>query len=63
MKAVQDSFKYTISLVELYYREQWTEKSFVFNIISFIFDFTVLLLNIVNSYLFSFSNRNSSHTS
>ena len=47
LKAVQDCFKYTISLVELYYREQWTEKSFIFNIISFIFDFIVLLLNIV----------------
>jgi len=46
LKAIQDNFKYTISLIELYYREQWTEKGFVFNIVSFIFDFTVLLLNI-----------------
>lgn len=44
---MQDNFKYTISLVELGYREQWTEKGFVFNIVSFLFDFVVLLLNIV----------------
>jgi hypothetical protein len=49
LKAVQDNFKYTISLVELYLREQWTEKGFVFNIVSFLFDFTVLLLNIVRT--------------
>jgi hypothetical protein len=46
LKAIQDNFKYTISLFELYHREQWTEKGFVFKIISFVFDFIVLLLNI-----------------
>ncbi len=46
LKAIQDNFKYTISLIELYYREQWTEKGFVFNIVSFIFDFIALLLNV-----------------
>eukprot|EP00347_Sterkiella_histriomuscorum_P024413 403331202 len=45
LKSVQDSFKYSISLVELYYREQWTEKGFVFNIISFLFDVIILCLN------------------
>lgn len=44
---MQDNFKYTISLIELYYREQWTEKGFVFNIIGFVFDLIVLGLNIV----------------
>jgi hypothetical protein len=49
LKAIQDNFKYTISLVELSLREQWTEKGFVFNIVSFLFDFTVLLLNVVST--------------
>ncbi len=47
LKAVEDQFKYQISLIELYYREQWTEKGFVFNIIGFVFDSIVLLLNVV----------------
>ena len=46
LKAIQDNFKYTISLIELYYREQWTEKGFLFNIVSFIFDTVALLLNV-----------------
>ena len=46
LKAIQDNFKYTISLIELYYREQWTEKGFVFNIVSFVFDTIALLLNV-----------------
>jgi hypothetical protein len=46
LKAIQDNFKYTISLIELYYREQWTEKGFVFNIVSFVFDTFALLLNV-----------------
>lgn len=53
LKAVQDNFKYTISLIELFYREQWTEKGFIFNIIDFLFDSVVLMLNIVSA-----QNRN-----
>ena len=48
LKAIQDSFKYLISLIELFHREQLTEKGFVFNVISFVFDAIVLILNIVS---------------
>jgi len=46
LKAVQDSLKYSVSLVELWLREQWTEKGFLYNILSFVFNLVVLAINI-----------------
>ena len=45
MKGLQHNFKYQLSSVELYYREQWIEKGFVLNISRFIFDSIILILN------------------
>ena len=55
LKAVQDSLKYSVSLVELWLREQWTEKGFLYNILSFVFDLVVLAINIVIYFLLIFS--------
>lgn len=38
MKAVKANFMYQVSLCELGYREQWLEKKFAFNVVSFLFD-------------------------
>jgi hypothetical protein len=46
LKACEDNMKYTLSLVELYNNEQWTEKVFTFNVLGFFFDVIVLGLNI-----------------
>jgi len=45
-KTLEEFFKYKISLIELYYREQWTEKGFIFNIVSFLFESFSLWLNL-----------------
>jgi len=45
LKGIQHNFKYQLSAIELYYREQWIEKGFVLNISRFIFDSIILLLN------------------
>mmetsp|Transcript_100055 Transcript_100055/g.137732 ORF Transcript_100055/g.137732 Transcript_100055/m.137732 type:complete len:220 (+) Transcript_100055:75-734(+) len=46
IKTIEENFKYKVSLMELYYREQWTEKGFVFNIVSFLFESFSLWLNL-----------------
>ena len=46
LKAIQDSFKYQISLAELFYSEQWLEKKFAFNCVNLLFDFCDLALNV-----------------
>ena len=43
--AIEDNLKYQISLAELYYGEQWLEKKFAGNVISFGFDILHLILN------------------
>ncbi len=45
LQATKNNFKYQISLFELYYREQWLEKKFVFNLLSLIFDACDFLIN------------------
>lgn len=45
LKGIQNNFKYQLSTIELYYREQWIDKGFVLNISRFIFDSIILLLN------------------
>ena len=51
MKALKDNFTYQVSLFELYYREQWLEKKFVFNVVSLIFDVLDFILNIEVFYI------------
>ena len=46
LKAIQDSFKYQISLAELFYSEQWLEKKFAFNCVNLLFDSCDLALNV-----------------
>lgn len=50
MKAVDDNFKYQIQLIELYYKEQWLEKKFVFNFINLIFVSGDFILNVALFY-------------
>ena len=45
LMAIEDNLKYQISLAELYYGEQWLEKKFAGNVISFGFDILHLILN------------------
>lgn len=45
LKGIQHNFKYQLSAIELYYREQWVEKGFILNISRFIFDGIILILN------------------
>ena len=45
MKAVKSNFKYQVSLFELSYHEQWLEKKFAFNVVSFFFDTCDFLIN------------------
>lgn len=35
-----------MSLCELYYKEQWLEKKFAFNIVNFVFDLADLAINV-----------------
>jgi hypothetical protein len=51
LKGIEDNFKYQVSLCELYYREQWLEKKFAFNLISLIFDVFDLLINFQLFYI------------
>jgi hypothetical protein len=51
LKAIEDSFKYQVSLCELYYREQWLEKKFVFNLVSLTFDVIDFLVNLQLFYV------------
>jgi hypothetical protein len=37
LQGIKQIFKYHISMLELYYHEQWTEKNFVLNVSKFIF--------------------------
>ena len=46
LKAIQDNFKYHVSLLELYYEEQWLEKKFVFNCVSLCFDLADFAANV-----------------
>lgn len=45
VKGIQEMFKYHLQLVELYFREEWIEKSFVLNITHFIVDIIIMGLN------------------
>jgi hypothetical protein len=45
-KAIEHNFKYQVSLCELYYKEQWLEKKFAFNLVNFVFDLADLSLNV-----------------
>jgi hypothetical protein len=51
IKAIENNFKYQVSLFELYYREQWLEKKFVFNLISLIFDSLDFFINVQLFYI------------
>lgn len=51
LKSIEDSFKYQVSLCELYYREQWLEKKFVFNLVSLLFDACDFLINVQLFYI------------
>jgi hypothetical protein len=42
LKSLNDNLKYMVSLFELYKREQWTEKGFIFNIIQIQFSLVSL---------------------
>lgn len=46
LKSIEDNFKYQVSLCELYYKEQWLEKKFVFNSVDLLFDLGDFYLNI-----------------
>jgi E3 ubiquitin-protein ligase synoviolin len=46
LKSIEDNFKYQVSLFELYYREQWLEKKFVFNCVDLTFDICDFYFNI-----------------
>ena len=46
LKAIEDNFKYHVSLLELYYEEQWLEKKFVFNCVSLAFDLADFAANV-----------------
>ena len=43
---INDNFKYQVNLLELYYREQWLEKKFVFNCLDLVFDMADMYLNL-----------------
>lgn len=45
-KAIQNNFKYQVSLAELWFTEQWLEKKFAFNCVNFVFDLADLVLNV-----------------
>jgi len=46
LKSVKSNFMYQVSLFEIGYREQWLEKKFVFNIVSFLFDTCDFIINV-----------------
>ena len=46
VKGIQEMFKYHLQLIEMYYREEWIEKSFVLNITHFIIDVIIMSLNV-----------------
>lgn len=50
VQGLKHNFKYQIGLIELYYREQWTDKNFVLHIVKFVCQVLVLLLNIKLCY-------------
>lgn len=50
LQGIKYNFKYQICLLELYFKEQWSEKNFVLNISKFIFQTLILLLNLKLCY-------------